>query len=85
LEGILQNGKLAVGPDQIPDGGPRVEKGEIVHWSDWEIGRDPLIWGEDSLEFKVSWIFTCLRLALLVTNLRLPAVALDRRERRAEA
>jgi len=42
--------KLAVADDQIP-GGPTIEAGDIVRWSDWTMGRDASLWGPDCAEF----------------------------------
>nr|AHK06540.1 putative cytochrome P450 [Puccinia horiana] len=42
--------------DKIP-GGPVIEAGDAVRWSDWAIARDPEVWGEDCLEFRPArWI-----------------------------
>ncbi|KAI7951134.1 hypothetical protein MJO29_009808 [Puccinia striiformis f. sp. tritici] len=48
--------KCVASDDQIP-GGPRVEAGDMVRWSDWQMGRDASIWGPDCGEFKPDrWI-----------------------------
>ncbi|KAH9450497.1 hypothetical protein MJO29_009815 [Puccinia striiformis f. sp. tritici] len=49
--GVPKNVKLAVNADKIPDG-PTIEAGDIVRWSDWQMARDPSIWGDDCGEFK---------------------------------
>ncbi|KAI7948156.1 hypothetical protein MJO28_010064 [Puccinia striiformis f. sp. tritici] len=49
--GVPKNVKLAVNADKIP-GGPTIEAGDIVRWSDWQMARDPSIWGDDCGEFK---------------------------------
>ncbi|GAA5894198.1 hypothetical protein JCM6882_007600 [Rhodosporidiobolus microsporus] len=41
----------ALDDDQIP-GGPRIEKGDFLTWSDWTLHRDPLVWGTDAGAFK---------------------------------
>jgi len=38
--------------DVMPNGGPRIEKGDRVSWNDWCRARDPEIWGPDAAEFK---------------------------------
>lgn len=40
--------------DVMPNGGPRIEKGDRVSWNDWCRARDPEIWGPDAAEFKPS-------------------------------
>ncbi|PLW34504.1 hypothetical protein PCASD_09792 [Puccinia coronata f. sp. avenae] len=53
---IPKNIRFALKADKIPDG-PVIEAGDAVRWSDWSMGRDPDLWGEDCLEFKPSrWI-----------------------------
>eukprot|EP01117_Protostelium_nocturnum_P006943 TRINITY_DN248_c0_g1_i2.p1 TRINITY_DN248_c0_g1~~TRINITY_DN248_c0_g1_i2.p1 ORF type:complete len:317 (+),score=93.84 TRINITY_DN248_c0_g1_i2:716-1666(+) len=53
---VPQNAKQALKDDQIPDG-PKIKAWEWVRWSDWQMARDPEIWGEDCAEFKPSrWI-----------------------------
>jgi len=47
---VPKNVKLAVADDQIP-GGPTIEAGDIVRWSDWTMGRDASLWGPDCAEF----------------------------------
>lgn len=52
-----ENGWFALNDDVLPNGGPRIGKGDIVRWSDWEMARDPEVWGPDACEFKPSrWI-----------------------------
>lgn len=49
--------KIAVGDDVIPNGGPRVEAGDIVSWSDWVMGRSRAIWGPDAPTWRPErWI-----------------------------
>lgn len=53
---VPKNAKSALTRDHIP-GGPIIEAGDIVRWSDWQMGRDPSIWGPDCGEFKPDrWI-----------------------------
>nr|AHK06532.1 putative cytochrome P450 [Puccinia horiana] len=53
---IPKNIRFALKPDKIP-GGPVIEAGDAVRWSDWSIARDPEVWGEDCLEFRPArWI-----------------------------
>eukprot|EP01117_Protostelium_nocturnum_P008712 TRINITY_DN3122_c0_g1_i1.p1 TRINITY_DN3122_c0_g1~~TRINITY_DN3122_c0_g1_i1.p1 ORF type:complete len:512 (+),score=127.97 TRINITY_DN3122_c0_g1_i1:48-1583(+) len=53
---VPKNIKQCVSDDQLPDG-PKVYKGEWVRWSDWQMARDPTVWGEDCTEFKPErWI-----------------------------
>jgi cytochrome P450 len=40
--------------DHIPDGGPMLQSGDTVIWSDFEMGRFPEVWGPDAAEFKPS-------------------------------
>ncbi|BGP01480.1 putative cytochrome P450 monooxygenase [Rhodotorula toruloides ATCC 204091] len=49
---VPKNAWEALGPDVLPNGGPRIEKGDIVFWSDWTMNRDPKVWGPDAAEFK---------------------------------
>ncbi|GAA5832982.1 hypothetical protein JCM11251_006471 [Rhodosporidiobolus azoricus] len=42
----------ALRDDQFPAGGPRVEKGDFVAWSDWTLHRDSLNWGDDAGTFN---------------------------------
>lgn len=51
---LAQNAKFAVADDQIPNGGPHIKAGDGVRWSDWQMARDPEIWGPDCVEFKPS-------------------------------
>ncbi|GAA6003659.1 hypothetical protein JCM10207_003533 [Rhodosporidiobolus poonsookiae] len=53
---VPRNGWQTVADDQIP-GGPRVEAGDTVFWSDWVMARDTSIWGKDAKEFNPArWI-----------------------------
>ncbi|GAA5933384.1 uncharacterized protein JCM15063_001301 [Sporobolomyces koalae] len=53
---VPKNGWEALGDDHIPNG-PRIEKGDMVFWSDWAMGRDKSVWGPDASEYKPSrWI-----------------------------
>ncbi|GAA5940667.1 hypothetical protein JCM1841_002016 [Sporobolomyces salmonicolor] len=53
---VPKNAWEALNDDQIPNG-PRIEKGDLVFWSDWVMGRDTDVWGPDAGEFKPSrWI-----------------------------
>ncbi|KAA1068783.1 hypothetical protein PGT21_001908 [Puccinia graminis f. sp. tritici] len=53
---IPKNIRFALKADKIP-GGPVIEAGDAVRWSDWAIARDPEVWGEDCLEFRPArWI-----------------------------
>jgi len=53
---VPKNGKVALGADKIP-GGPTIQAGDTVRWSDWQMGRDSSIWGPDCGEFKPErWI-----------------------------
>ncbi|PLW25603.1 hypothetical protein PCANC_23303 [Puccinia coronata f. sp. avenae] len=53
---VPKNGKVALSSDRIP-GGPTIQAGDVVRWSDWQMGRDPFIWGPDCGEFKPErWI-----------------------------
>ncbi|BGP17833.1 hypothetical protein JCM10213_008367 [Rhodosporidiobolus nylandii] len=46
----------ALSDDQIPNG-PRIEKGDLVAWSDWASSRDPDLWGKDAGAFNPErWI-----------------------------
>ncbi|OAV90897.1 hypothetical protein PTTG_28169 [Puccinia triticina 1-1 BBBD Race 1] len=48
--------KFAKTDDVIP-GGPTVEAGDCVIWSDWQMARDPETWGSDCGQFKPDrWI-----------------------------
>ncbi|PLW48676.1 hypothetical protein PCANC_15462 [Puccinia coronata f. sp. avenae] len=48
--------KFAKADDLIP-GGPTIEAGDCVLWSDWQMARDPEIWGPDCGQFKPDrWI-----------------------------
>ncbi|KAH9445184.1 hypothetical protein Pst134EA_017828 [Puccinia striiformis f. sp. tritici] len=53
---VPKNAKFAVNHDKIPNG-PLVQPGDLLRWSDWQMARDPSIWGPDCTEFKPSrWI-----------------------------
>ncbi|CAH7675951.1 cytochrome P450 [Phakopsora pachyrhizi] len=53
---VPKNVKFALKKDVIP-GGPVIEAGDAVRWSDWQMGRDPRIWGPDCGEFRPDrWI-----------------------------
>lgn len=53
---VPKNAWEALADDQIPNG-PLIHKGDRVRWSDWQMARDPDIWGEDCSEYKPSrWI-----------------------------
>ncbi|KAH8918493.1 cytochrome P450 [Atractiella rhizophila] len=53
---VPASAKQCVKHDQIPDG-PRIEPGDLVVICDWQMARDPEIWGDDCLEFKIDrWI-----------------------------
>ncbi|GAA5852342.1 hypothetical protein JCM8547_006747 [Rhodosporidiobolus lusitaniae] len=46
----------ALGDDQIPNG-PRIEKGDLVAWSDWASARNVSLWGSDAGVFNPSrWL-----------------------------
>ncbi|GAA5992515.1 hypothetical protein JCM10908_000857 [Rhodotorula pacifica] len=51
---VPKNGWEAIEDDVMPNGGPRIEKGDFVAWNDWCRARDPEIWGSDAAEFKPS-------------------------------
>ncbi|POW14746.1 hypothetical protein PSTT_02688 [Puccinia striiformis] len=53
---VPKNLKFAKAADVIP-GGPTIEAGDCVTWSDWQMARDPEVWGPDCGEFKPErWI-----------------------------
>ncbi|PLW13872.1 hypothetical protein PCASD_19707 [Puccinia coronata f. sp. avenae] len=53
---VPKNAKFAIDHDKIPNG-PLVQPGDCLRWSDWQMARDPRIWGPDCTEFKPSrWI-----------------------------
>ncbi|PLW27641.1 hypothetical protein PCANC_19540 [Puccinia coronata f. sp. avenae] len=53
---VPKNTKTAVADDQIP-GGPTIMAGDVVRWSDWQMARDPSLWGDDCGEFLPDrWI-----------------------------
>ncbi|TNY20945.1 putative cytochrome P450 monooxygenase [Rhodotorula diobovata] len=49
---VPKNVWQAVGDDVLPNGGPRIEKGDTVFWSDWAMGRDTSVWGPDAAQFR---------------------------------
>lgn len=51
---IPKNIRRALQDDVLPNGGPRVRKGDLMLYSDWAMGRNPDIWGPDACEFKPS-------------------------------
>lgn len=53
---FFQNAWQALADDKIPNG-PVIKKGDLVRWSDWELGRMTEVWGEDAGTFRPSrWI-----------------------------
>ncbi|MBW0526103.1 hypothetical protein O181_065818 [Austropuccinia psidii MF-1] len=53
---VPKNLKFALRDDKIP-GGPTIEAGDGVRWSDWTMARDPEVWGEDCGEYRPTrWI-----------------------------
>lgn len=53
---IPKNILCAVQDDVLPNG-VVIQKGDYVRFSDWQMARDPSLWGEDCLEFKPSrWL-----------------------------
>ncbi|EGG03077.1 cytochrome P450 monooxygenase [Melampsora larici-populina 98AG31] len=54
---VPKNAKFALNHDKLPDG-PLIQPGDCLRWrSDWQMARDPNIWGLDCAEFKPSrWI-----------------------------
>lgn len=53
---VPKNAKFALDHDKIPNG-PLVQPGDCLRWSDWQMARDPGIWGPDCAQFKPSrWI-----------------------------
>ncbi|PLW34730.1 hypothetical protein PCANC_15055 [Puccinia coronata f. sp. avenae] len=53
---VPRNTKTAVADDQIP-AGPTIQAGDLVRWSDWQMGRDASLWGADCGEFLPDrWI-----------------------------
>ncbi|KAG0139498.1 hypothetical protein CROQUDRAFT_726558 [Cronartium quercuum f. sp. fusiforme G11] len=53
---VPKNAKFAINHDKLPDG-PIVEPNDCLRWSDWQMARDPNIWGPDCVEFKPNrWI-----------------------------
>ncbi|GAA6057630.1 hypothetical protein JCM3770_005004 [Rhodotorula araucariae] len=54
---VPKNAWQALDDDVLPNGGPRIEKGDAVFWSDWAMARDPAVWGADAGEFRPErWI-----------------------------
>lgn len=54
---IPKNIRVAQADDVLPNGGPRIDKGDIVIYSDWAMGRNKDVWGDDAAEFRPSrWI-----------------------------
>lgn len=51
---IPKNIRRALQDDVLPNGGPRVRKGDIMLYSDWAMARNPDIWGSDACKFKPS-------------------------------
>ncbi|KAI9622282.1 hypothetical protein H4Q26_015320 [Puccinia striiformis f. sp. tritici PST-130] len=39
-----KSAKIALADDKIPDG-PTIHAGDVLRWSDWQIGRDVTVWG----------------------------------------
>ncbi|KAG0141991.1 hypothetical protein CROQUDRAFT_673829 [Cronartium quercuum f. sp. fusiforme G11] len=53
---VPKNAKFALNHDKLPDG-PVIEPNDFLRWSDWQMARNPEIWGPDCVEFKPSrWI-----------------------------
>lgn len=53
----MQNAWGVIKDDHIPDGGPKLQAGDRVHWCDWELGRFTDVWGDDAAQFKPTrWI-----------------------------
>ncbi|KNZ52754.1 hypothetical protein VP01_345g3 [Puccinia sorghi] len=53
---VPKNVKFAMTDDKIP-GGPTIEAGDCLTWSDWLLARDPEVWGQDCGEFLPDrWI-----------------------------
>ncbi|MBW0490564.1 hypothetical protein O181_030279 [Austropuccinia psidii MF-1] len=53
---VPKNAKFAIDHDKLPNG-PLVEPGDCLRWSDWQMARDPNLWGPDCSDFKPSrWI-----------------------------
>ncbi|PLW36325.1 hypothetical protein PCANC_19449 [Puccinia coronata f. sp. avenae] len=48
--GVPKNVKFALTDDKIP-GGPIIEAGDCLTWSDWLLARDPEVWGPNCGEF----------------------------------
>ena len=53
---VAHSVRSAVKDDILPNG-TRVDAGDMVRWSNWEIGRDEGVWGPDAKCFKPErWI-----------------------------
>nr|AHK06536.1 putative cytochrome P450 [Puccinia horiana] len=53
---VPKNLKFAKADDIIP-GGPTIEAGDCVTWCDWQMARDPEVWGADCGQFQPNrWI-----------------------------
>jgi len=48
---LLQNGKICFSDDTLPDGF-NVNKGDIVAYQSYAMGRMKFIWGDDAEEYK---------------------------------
>ncbi|KAN0066595.1 heme binding [Thecaphora frezii] len=56
---IPKNIRRAINDDVLPNGGPRIRKGDVVLYSDWAMARNPDIWGPDAQQFRPErWIDT---------------------------
>ncbi|PWN54133.1 cytochrome P450 [Violaceomyces palustris] len=54
---IPKNIRRATCKDILPNGGPLIEEGDFVLWSDWAMGRNPTLWGADADLFRPErWI-----------------------------
>ncbi|KAA1080082.1 Cytochrome P450 52A3 [Puccinia graminis f. sp. tritici] len=47
---VPKNVKFAKANDKIPEG-PMIEAGDCLTWSDWQLARDPEVWGPDCGQF----------------------------------
>lgn len=55
---VPKNIKTALADDKLPDG-PVIHKGDVVTYSDWAMGRNPAVWGDDAHLYKPDrWIDT---------------------------